>query len=393
MPSAPDHQPSPFNPGYGKKPAVFGGHEQDITELTTVFDTLDFGENHSVLISGLRGAGKTSMLSVLQDAARERGWLVISDDASRGLMNRVMDSTIPDLVASFDQTKKTHLKSLNIWQFGASWEYVARQRASQPLLRTDLLALSSALNGTGILITIDEVSSGRTRLRELSQFALQVQHALTDGAPLMVVFAGVKVDLNELLKQDHLTFLRRSKELDFRRLSPTQTRKVLAETVALGGREIEDTALEQLVTISQGYPYLIQLAGDYAWRNRPQATAITAADADYSLDRAVKAVQSRVISRVYDDLSEKDKEFLRAMAEDEGRSKIADIKHRMGKSDQYVQVYKNRLVDSGYVQRAGHGYVEFSLPYLDQYIKTLTGQGPTNTETADAWHEFPAPRI
>lgn len=48
---------------------MFGGHEQELDELSEVFRTLDFGENHSVLISGLRGAGKTSMLTMLQDAA------------------------------------------------------------------------------------------------------------------------------------------------------------------------------------------------------------------------------------------------------------------------------------------------------------------------------------
>ncbi|WP_268966575.1 hypothetical protein [Rathayibacter sp. Leaf248] len=35
-----------------------------------MFDTLDFGENHSVLVSGLRGAGKTSFLTTLQDEGR-----------------------------------------------------------------------------------------------------------------------------------------------------------------------------------------------------------------------------------------------------------------------------------------------------------------------------------
>lgn len=82
--AAGDHQPSPFKPGYGRKPAVYGGHGQTVRELTDVFDTLDFGENQSVLISGLRGAGKTAMLSLLQDE-RARRWRIISGEAGRGL--------------------------------------------------------------------------------------------------------------------------------------------------------------------------------------------------------------------------------------------------------------------------------------------------------------------
>lgn len=385
---------SPFNPGYGKQPLVFGGHEREVEELTDVFDTLDFGENHSVLVSGLRGAGKTSMLTVLQDAARERGWLVISDDASAGLMDRVMRTTIPNIVDSLQQPAKARLKSLKVWEFGADWEYVARERDSEPLLRNDLIALSNAVEHGGVLITIDEVSSSRTRLHELARFALEIQHALTAGADLMVVFAGVKVDLEELLKQEHLTYLRRSRDLDFRRLDPLETKRVLAETARIGGRSIDADALDRLASIAQGYPYLIQLAGDYAWRHNRRAGAISLDDADYALGLAVKAVQSRVISRVYDDLSESDKKFVRAMAHDEGRTRISDVMSRMGVSNQYVQVYKRRLIASGYVQQAGRGYVSFSLPYLDQYLKALTGDaGDDGAEAVDAWVDYPAPRI
>lgn len=31
-----DHVTSPFRPGYGKRPLVFGGHQQAIEELTEV---------------------------------------------------------------------------------------------------------------------------------------------------------------------------------------------------------------------------------------------------------------------------------------------------------------------------------------------------------------------
>lgn len=41
-----DVQPSPFNPGYGRKPAVYGGRHREVEELADVFDTLDFGENN-----------------------------------------------------------------------------------------------------------------------------------------------------------------------------------------------------------------------------------------------------------------------------------------------------------------------------------------------------------
>lgn len=387
-----DHVTSPFRPGYGKRPLVFGGHERAIEELTEVFDTLDFGENHSVLVSGLRGAGKTSMLSLLRSEAEERGWLVISDNASSGLMERVMETTVPKLVDGLDTESKRRLTSLGVWQFTASWEYRDRRREVRPLLRDDLVALSRAVDGRGILITIDEVSSGKVRLRELSRFAREIAHALEDDVDLMVVFAGIKVDLDELLKQEHTTFLRRSKDLDFRRLSPQETKHVLAETARIGGRPVDPDALDRLTAISQGYPYLVQLVGDYAWRADPTGRTITLRDAEAALDRAVTAVQSRVIDRVYLDLSEKDRAFVRAMAQDDGATRISDLVARLGVSDSYVQVYKKRLIDTGYVVQAGHGQVDFSLPYLREYLRDLDDTS-TAAHRDDPWSQYPAPPL
>jgi len=392
MPTRIDHEPSPFSPGYGRRPLVFGGHEDELSELEEVFTTLDFGENQSVLISGLRGAGKTSMLAKLQDAAQENGWLVISDDASAGLMDRVMETSIPALLGELTPDARARLTGLGIWKLNAQWEYVDRHREVKPLLRRDLVALSSVLSegdrARGLLITIDEVSSGKVRLRELSRFALEISHAIGDGANVMVVFAGIKVDLDALVEQEHTTFLRRSRELDFRRLTPAQTRHVLSESVRIGGKDIDADALDLLVSVAQGYPYLVQLAGDYAWRNSGGAATITMKDARAAHGRAVAAVERRVISRVYQDLSEKDQEFVTAMAVDDGRSKIADIVRRMRVSPQYAQVYKKRLIESGYVQADGHGHVAFSLPYLGDYIRSMSADRHEEP-VDDDWGSYP----
>lgn len=223
------HASSPFSPGCGRRPLVFGGHEQELDELSEVFRTLDFGENQSVLISGLRGAGKTSMLTMLQDAALEEGWVVNSDDASAGLMDRIMETTIPALLDTLEPATRTRLSALGIWQMKAQRQYVDRHRQAKPLLRRDLIALSEHLGPKGILITIDEVSSGKTRLRELSRVALEISHALQAAAPTSWSFAGIKIDHDALLEQDH-TVCDRAPNLS---LWPR------------GGRRMIDSALQQ----------------------------------------------------------------------------------------------------------------------------------------------------
>ncbi|ALG84382.1 AAA family ATPase [Gordonia phthalatica] len=390
-PESTEHTNSPFRPGYSRPPLIFGGHQDEIEEFTEVFQHYDFGENQSVLISGLRGAGKTSMLSRLQDIAETHGWLTIRDDASKGLMDRVVGSTIPTIVNSLSDSEQTRLKSLSILNVGIELEIADRSRTVAPSLRSDLVAISQATDNRGILILIDEVHSSKVRLRELSRFALEISHAMSTGANIMVAFAGVKVDLDQLMEQPHMTFLRRSREVDFRRLSIGETRRVLRETTQVGGRTLAPDAETHLVKISQGYPYLVQLAGDYAWRNNPTSDTISLVDAKVAQGKAKKAIESRVIKKVYDDLSEMDQEFLRAMAPDDGRTKISSIVSRMEKSDQYVQVYKQRLLDSGYVESTSHGYVEFSLPYLRDYVRSTMEPHPAESSGLSEWRAFPPP--
>lgn len=386
---------SPFTPGYGRQPLVFGGHQSVISELTDVFRTFDFGENHSVLISGLRGAGKTSMLGLLQREAAECGWFVVADDASTGLMKRVTTHTLPRLLSAEGTSDPRRLTGIGVGQLSVSWENPSSPPGSPALLRDQLVALAEKNDNPGIVITVDEVSSGKTRLRELSRFALEIQHALTVGVNIMIAFAGVKVDLDGLVAQQHLTFLRRSREVDFRLLSPSETRHVLVETIKVGGRSVDDDALLLMLSAAQGYPYLIQLVGDYAWRHDTESIVIDAAAARAAHDRAIRAVITRVISRVWDDLSEVDQGFLRALAGTGGRRKIGEIVATMGVSDQYVQVYKRRLIDSGYVQPDGHGYVAFSLPYLEQYITALEGDDLPSAanHSGESWKDYPPPTL
>ena len=71
---------------------------------------------------------------------------------------------------------------------------------------------------------------------------------------------------------------------------------------------------------------------------------------------------------------------------------MADICRRMEVSAQYGQIYKQRLIDSGYVQQVAHGYVDFSLPYLRDYVRSLLEDRVRPDETeAVGWEDFPPP--
>lgn len=66
--------------------------------------------------------------------------------------------------------------------------------------------------------------------------------------------------------------------------------------------------------------------------------------------------------------SEKDLEFLRAMAQDTGPSKIADICQRLEDASNTAGNYRARLIDAGLIESAGHGSIHFVIPGLGEHL-------------------------
>ena len=69
------------------------------------------------------------------------------------------------------------------------------------------------------------------------------------------------------------------------------------------------------------------------------------------------------------DTSHIDRTFLVAMAHDDGPSRVGDIARRLGVDSNYAGQYRLRLIQAELVHPAGFGRVDFSLPYLREYLR------------------------
>lgn len=72
------------------------------------------------------------------------------------------------------------------------------------------------------------------------------------------------------------------------------------------------------------------------------------------------------------DLSNVDRTFLAAMAVHDGPSRMADIATRLGSDPNYASQYRLRLIAADMIRPAGHGYVDFAVPYLRDYLREHT---------------------
>lgn len=184
----------------------------------------------------------------------------------------------------------------------------------------------------------------------------------------MFVAAGLPHAIHDLLNDNVLTFLRRAERYSLGLLSPQARHNAFVEAFASSGKTIESEAVEQAAIASQGYPYLIQLLGYHAWRLSADGSQVDAT----TVQEAIQVSRSKLTYLVHEPalsaLSDGDMEFLKAMAHDEGESKIADIAGRLGKTVQELSVYRQRLLKAEVIAATGHGKLSFVLPYMQEFI-------------------------
>lgn len=369
---------NPFTPSFGGTPPLLVGREHEIADFERALSDGPGSLGRATLITGLRGVGKTVMLNALEDVAVANGWVVISETATRGLVERIEKDALPRLLEAHDteaERRRFMGVTLPMGAGGMTTSIETRYKPSGSL-RSLLSTLAAALepNGTGVLITIDEIH--RKEIEDLRIVTTAVQHAVREGRDVAFIGAGLKPNINELRADALLTFLRRSHVLELGQLSYDASVRALEEPVRDAGRRFDEDALDLAAQGTQGYPFLVQFIGAQAWIAAGDRDRIRLDDARRAIDRARVAMAQYIYEPTLAALSEVDRAFLQAMAEDDGPSRIEDLRSRLDATPGYVGVYRKRLMEGGLITPAGYGQVQFTTPYLRDYLRSETSAAP-----------------
>jgi hypothetical protein len=367
---------NPFRPSFGVTPPLLAGRD---TEILAFGDALDAGPGapgRATLYTGVRGIGKTVMLNEAEAQARQRGWVTVSETAVPGLVDRLTMHRLPEAAASLELSKTGRRVTAVAFPFqlgGITWQPPAVE--NRPDLRAQLTALTDHLtdHGTGLLLTVDELHhADRAGLREL---AATIQHCFREERPIAFAGAGLPAAVADLLNDDVLTFLRRADRYHLGAVDPADVADALRTPIHATGHTITDSALDVATAGTGGYPFLIQLVGFWICKLADNNTA----SADGSvIDNAaaaagVQAARRRLGSLIHEpalrDLSHVDRTFLAAMAADDGPSRMADIAARLTADANYVSQYRLRLIAADMIHSTGHGHVDYTLPYLRDYLR------------------------
>ncbi len=367
-----DGAPSPFSPTFGVNPPLIAGRQPVVAALADAFDSGPGGAGRASLLTGNRGTGKTVMLNEAEAQAIERGWLVISETATRGLLDRLTTEALPRLADKLRQAprERTRIAGVTLPAGLGGIDLDLPAPYTPGGFRTQLEALTDALaeRGTGVLITIDEVHSKAAR-DDIDVLCAVIQHAFREGRDVVFVTAGLPAAVQDLLSSDVSTFLRRARRLVLGPISIDLAQDAIRVPIEAAGRQIAAEDARYAADASFGYPYLTQVIGDQIWRQNPSSERITRRHVRDGVVAGVGEFSVAVHEPAFNDLSEMDREFVKAMAVDLRESKTGDIATRLGKTTSYIAPYRNRLWVAGIIEPSRYGYVRFAIPYLREFVK------------------------
>ena len=366
MPQLPRRPRNPYTATMGKTPPVVAGHDSYVQDFAeALYDGPGTHERISI-VTGPRGIGKTVLLNEFEGAARQQSWLVISETTTEHFNERIRDTLIRKIREVTPDSTRLSFDSISDQAPPQSLRSVLEECFS--LLET--IDQKMGKPPTGILITLDELHYAH--VRDIIEFGTTMQHMIREDREIAVAMAGIPGAVKRLLASNEgrnpVTFLRRANRIEMGLVPLDSVANALEAPALEVGIEWTPEALELGTEATGGYPFMIQLVGQHAFRNT-SGGIIDESAVRAGIETARRKLGELVHEPSLADLSDVDRTFLTAMSKDDGPSRMADIAERMGVDTQYAGTYRRRLIEAEMIRPAGRGFVDYELPYIREYLR------------------------
>lgn len=362
--------PNPFSPTFGASPRHWAGRRIILDDFTRALESGPGSPTRSMVISGARGIGKTALLTELEDIAATRGWIVLRASGRDNPVADLTDTVIPGKILELDPPSRRKVSGVSIAGLGSVSTSTSDPIQPVPTINTRLRELLALLEGTGVLITVDEIQDADAE--DITRLAVAYQDLVRDRMEVSLVVAGLPFGTDRLLNLPGTTFLRRAERYDLGPLTDEDAGDVIRHTTDGSGIEFTPEAVETAVDIAEGYPYLVQLIGYLCWETaqRKERTVIEAADVDRERSEAVQSMGAQVHFISLKEVPAGQRRYLSAMAElGDGPQSTADVAEALGKTAGSTSDVRARLIERDLIQPAGRGKVEFTLPHLGEWLR------------------------
>jgi hypothetical protein len=299
------------------------------------------------MITGVRGSGKTVILTDIAKHFRENNdWIVVDLSVERDLIKSFAAelSNRTDLLELFRDAK------INLSFLGLGLEI-----DGVPPITDISVALAKMLErlskkGKRVLVTIDEATCNQN----MKEFASMFQIFMRRDFNVYLIMTGLYENIYELQNEKTLTFLYRAPKVELRPLNIGMIAKKYGEIF-----NIDEAQAIPMAKETKGYPFAFQVLGYLCWKNNAKWTEVLGEYSQY--------LEEYVYEKLWSELSAQDKAVLRAMSESQSR-KVEAIREAVGKDSANFSVYRKRLLKKGIIISPEYGYLDFALPRFREFV-------------------------
>ncbi len=393
---------NPFRPGAGHTPPYLAGRKEERSEFLKLLDQDIVLSN--LVLTGLRGVGKTVLLDTFKPLAVRAGWLWVSADLSESttvseerLATRILTDVA--LVTSnfvydrrevprpgFDHQTDLFEATLDFRTLRAVYEQtrgLVADRLKAALTFVWLALRASPKPPRGIVFAYDEAQNMADHAGK-DEYPLSVmldvfQSIQRQGAPLLLALTGLPTLFPKLVEAR--TYSERMfRVLFLNRLDPPDVREAIVKPIQEVDCPISfsEESIRQIEEHSGGYPYFIQFICHEAFdvfvsqmttgSNNPSVpiTEITAKlDSDFFAGRWSRVTdRQRDLLHVVSRLEDPESEF--SVQEIVELSRQLPVK---GFSPSHASQILAALINAGIVFRNRHGKYSFAVPLLGDFIR------------------------
>jgi hypothetical protein len=370
------------------------GRDRELGQFEVVLERIARGRpERSMVLTGLRGVGKTVLLNSFRSMALQRLWgtgkiearpeqsirrpvaaalhMAVRELAPRHRAPDRIDHFLGVLKAFASRDPKAPKGSFTP-HLGIDVPPV-RGRADSGDLEIDLTELfadaaSVATDlGVGIALFIEQmqdvppvdVSALCAATHELSQTA----------GPLIVVGAGLP-HLPSVLSASKSYSERLFRYVPIDRLDRAAADQALLAPAQREGADFTREALDALYRAADGYPYFVQAYGKVTW-DAAAESPVTAADVTVAGPQAEAELAVGFFGSRYDRATPAEREYMRAMAmlgdDPVPTSQVAD---ELGRKPSSLSPSRDGLIKKGLIYSSERGLIAFTVPHFGKFLRT-----------------------
>ena len=380
---------NPYRPGAGLMPVYIAGRDEDIQNVSQMFDALTMDiPTQSIIFSGLRGVGKTVLINNLQSIAEEKGIfckhieieerndfisqiaecsqaflrIVSAKEKFKHLIQKPLEA-IKSLVVSFNPEDNSFSLSMQ------DRELYVSNNLTQTLTEVfSTIGETAQKTETPICFFIDEIQY--MKQNQLGSLIAALHRANQLGYPIMIIGAGLPKIYKML--SDEKSYSERLfmyKKIDS--LTDEQSEKAIEEPAKKFNIIYAHEATNKIVEITKGYPFFIQQLCKIVY-DKTSKDVIELSDVENCIDEFLSSLDERFFKSRYERCAESDKKFIFAMVEcGELPCTISNVAHNLNKTVGSISTTRAQLISKGIIYPVRYKELDFTVPEFSGYIQRL----------------------